>query len=412
MSRTKSYEIPEEIVKEAYRKTKANAGSEGVDGISIEEFESDLDDNLYRIWNRMSSGSYFPPPVKAVEIPKKKGGSRTLGIPTVADRIAQTVVKTYFEPMVEPYFHEDSYGYRPNKSATDAIGTTRRRCWEYNWVLELDIKGLFDNIDHEMMIESVRRHTESPWILLYIDRWLKAPMIMPDGSVRKRTSGTPQGGVISPVLANLFLHYAFDMYMQENHPDMPFERYADDGLVHCRTLKDAEELRNDLERRLGEWKLELNPAKTRIANCRENDRNGSYPDKSFDFLGYTFRLRRAKNRHGTMFVGFLPAVSNESKKKMQETIHNWRMHLKPDMELEDLSRMFNPVVRGWVNYYGRFYRSEIYSVLHQVNRALVRWAMRKYRKFARRGKRARDWLDGIARRDPNLFVQWQMGIYS
>lgn len=406
----KTYEIPIEIVYEAYKKVKANAGSEGIDGISIEEFESNLDDNCYKIWNRMSSGSYFPPPVKAVEIPKKSGEIRTLGIPTVSDRIAQTVVKTYFEPLVEPFFHKDSYGYRPGKSAIDAIGTTRRRCWDYDWVLEFDIKGLFDNIDHEMMIECVKRHTNSPWMILYIERWLKTTMIMPDGLVRKRTAGTPQGGVISPVLANLFLHYAFDMYMQENHPNMPFERYADDGIVHCRTLKDANELRNDLVRRFREWKLELHPTKTKIVYCKDENRKGEYETTKFDFLGYTFRARDSKNKYGKYFMGFSPAVSNNAVKTMQQTIHGWHMHLKPDKSIEDLSKMFNPIVRGWINYYGCFYKSELYKVLRQLNLALIRWVRHKYKKLNRYWRRAARWLNGIARREPELFNQWQIGI--
>ncbi|MFC4765995.1 group II intron reverse transcriptase/maturase [Effusibacillus consociatus] len=410
MNKTKPYEISKHVVLEAFQRVKANGGAAGVDNVSLEKFESNLKNNLYKIWNRMSSGSYFPPPVKAVEIPKKNGGTRILGVPTVADRVAQMVVKIYFEPKVEPYFYADSYGYRPGKSAADALAVTRQRCWKYDWVLEFDIKGLFDNIDHELLMKAVRKHTDNPWVILYIERWLKAPMQMPDGSVVERTKGTPQGGVASPVLANLFLHYAFDKWMDKYHPDKPFARYADDAVAHCHSMRDAQELRASLEQRFKECGLELHPTKTRIVYCKDDDRRGDYPETKFDFLGYTFRPRRSKNRYGKFFINFTPAVSNKAKKAMQQTIHDWRMHVKPDKTLEDLSRMFNPVVKGWVNYYGRFYKSELYTVLKHMNRALVHWARRKYKKLSRHKRRANQWLGKIARREPQLFVQWQMGI--
>lgn len=410
MDKTKSYEISKHVVLEAFQRVKANKGAAGIDDQSLEAFESDLKNNLYKMWNRMSSGSYFPPPVKAVEIPKKAGGIRVLGIPTVADRIAQMVVKLYFEPLVEPYFHTDSYGYRPGKSAADALGITRQRCWKYNWLLEFDIKGLFDNIDHELLMKAVQKHTDNPWVILYIQRWLRASFQIPDGTVKERITGTPQGGVISPILANLFLHYAFDKWMNMKHSDKPFARYADDGIAHCNSKEDAEKLLEDLQKRFAECGLELHPTKTQIVYCKDEDRRGNYPNTSFDFLGYTFRPRRSKNKYGKYFINFTPAVSNKAKKAMQQTIHDWRMHLKPDKSLEDLSNMFNPVIRGWVNYYGRFYKSEMYSVLRHMNQALVRWARRKYKKLSRHQRRANNWLGKIARREQKLFVHWQMGI--
>ncbi len=409
MNKTKSYEISKHLVLEAFRRVKANKGAAGVDEESLGEFEADLRNNLYKIWNRMSSGSYFPPPVKAVEIPKKSGGVRTLGVPTVADRVAQMVVKMYLEPLVEPHFHTDSYGYRPGRSAIDALAATRRRCWEYDWVLEFDIKGLFDNIDHELMMKAVQTHTDCPWILLYIRRWLKAPFQMPDGTAVERERGTPQGGVVSPLLANLFLHYAFDVWMARKHPDKPFARYADDAVVHCRSRIDSQRLHEDLKKRMADCGLELHPDKTRIIYCKDDSRRGDYPETSFDFLGYTFRPRRSKNRYGKHFINFTPAVSNKAKKAMRQTVRGWHMHLKPDKTLEDLSRMFNPIVRGWINYYGCFYKSELYSVLHHLDRALVRWVRRKYRKL-RHQRRATHWLGRIARREPKLFAHWQMGI--
>jgi len=410
MDKTKPYEISKHVVLEAFQRVKANKGAAGIDGESLKAFEEDLKNNLYKIWNRMSSGSYFPPPVKAVEIPKKNGGTRILGVPTVTDRVAQMVVKIYFEPQVEPHFHPDSYGYRPGRSAADALAVTRKRCWRYNWLLEFDIKGLFDNIDHELLMKAVRKHTDNPWVTLYIQRWLKAPFQMPDGTVQERTKGTPQGGVISPVLANLFLHYAFDMWMEKNHPGKPFARYADDGIAHCRSKQEAENLRVNLEKRFAQCGLELHPTKTRIVYCKDDDRRGDYPETKFDFLGYTFRPRRSKNKFGKHFINFTPAVSNKAKKAMQQTIHDWRIHLKPDIKLEDLSCMLNPILRGWVNYYGRFYKSELYTVLRHMNRALVHWARRKYKKLARHRRRAEQWLGKIARREPQLFVHWKMGI--
>ena len=410
MDKTKPYEISKYGVLEAFQRVKANRGAAGVDGESLESFEANLKNNLFKIWNRMSSGSYFPPPVKAVEIPKKSGGSRILGVPTVADRVAQMVVKIYFEPRVEPYFHPDSYGYRPGKSAMDALTVTRKRCWKYDWVLELDIKGLFDNIDHELLMKAVQKHTQNPWVLLYIERWLKAPFQMPDGSVQKRTKGTPQGGVISPVLANLFLHYTFDVWMARNHPGNPFARYADDGVVHCRSKVEAQQVQRSLTERFEVCKLELHPTKTRIVYCKDDDRRGKDPETTFDFLGYTFRPRRSKNRYGKFFINFTPAVSNKAKKAMCQRIHDWRIHLKPGLTLEDLARRLNPVIRGWINYYGRFYKSEMYSVLVHLNRALIRWVQRKYKKLARHKRRATYWLGRIAKREPQLFVHWQMGI--
>jgi len=409
MDKTKSFKISKQVVWKAYQRVKANKGAAGIDKESIIDFEQNLKDNLYKLWNRMSSGSYLPPPVKAVEIPKKNGGLRVLGIPTVADRIAQMTVKMYFEPTVEPYFYPDSYGYRPGKSALEAIRVTRRRCWRYHWILEYDIKGLFDNIDHELLMRAVRKHTNCKWIILYIERWLKAPFKDKDGLI-ERKAGTPQGGVISPVLANLFLHYVFDKWIKTNFSQHPWARYADDGIVHTKTKVEAENLLEKLEQRFKACKLELHSDKTRIVYCKDDDRRGNYPEIKFDFLGYTFRPRRSKNRYGKHFINFTPAVSNKSCKAMRQVIRSWRIHLKPDKELIDISRMFNPVIRGWINYYGCFYKSGLYPVLRKLNRAIIHWARRKYKRLARHRRRAEYWLGRIARREPQLFAHWQMGI--
>lgn len=409
MEKAKSFEIPKRAVWEAYKKVKANKGAAGIDEVSIVEFETDLANNLYKLWNRMASGSYFPPPVKAVAIPKKSGGTRILGVPTVADRTAQMVVKTHVEPKVEPVFLDDSYGYRPGKSAIDAVGITRKRCWRYDWVLEFDIRGLFDNIDHDLLMRAIRKHTDCRWEILYIERWLKAPFRTEEGHHVERTAGTPQGGVISPLLANLFLHYAFDVWMKRRYPQNPWVRYADDGLVHCRTKQEAEKLLQILKKRFEECKLELHPEKTRIVYCKDDDRRADQPNISFDFLGYTFRPRRAKNRYGKYFVSFLPAVSDKAIKSMRRVVHDWRMHLKPDKSIEDLSRMFNPIIRGWINYYGHFYKSRLHIVLRYINGCLVYWARRKYKRLNRHKRRAEYWLGRLARRDPRLFTHWQMG---
>lgn len=329
MNQTKPFNIPKELVIKAFKLIKANAGAAGIDNQSLVDFEIALKDNLYKIWNRLSSGSYFPPAVKAVPIPKKSGGERILGVPTVADRIAQMIVKLLFEPGVEPYFLPDSYGYRPNKSALDAVGVTRQRCWEYSWVLEYDIRGLFDNLDHELLMKAVKKHTGNKWVILYIERWLKTPMRFPDGSLQEKTKGVMQGGVISPVLSNLFLHYVFDAWMKRNHPEMPWCRYADDGLVHCKTEQEAQQLLAELKSRFAECGLELHPQKMKIIYCKDSSRRKNYPNTKFEFLGYEFRRRLVKNnKRNSLFVNFTPAVSPSALKSMRAETRKWNFRNK------------------------------------------------------------------------------------
>jgi RNA-directed DNA polymerase len=409
LKRARPFEISKKVVWEAWKRVKANHGAAGVDGESISDFEKDLKNNLYKIWNRMSSGCYFPPAVRMVGIPKKSEGERLLGIPTISDRVAQMVAKMYLEPVLEPYFHRDSYGYRPGKSAIQAVEVTRRRCWRFDWVLEFDIKGLFDNIDHDLLMRAVRKHTDCKWILLYIERWLKAPF-QKDGIVEERTKGTPQGGVISPLLANLFMHYVFDKWMGRNYPEVPFCRYADDGVVHCRTEEEALRMKEVLEARFKECHLELHPEKTGVIYCKDEDRRKEHLHTGFDFLGFTFRPRRSKNRWGKPFINFSPAVSNEAGKAIRQEARRWKLHLRSDKSLEDLSRMFSPVVRGWINYYGSFYKSALYPTLRHLNGTLIRWAMRKFKRLRRHRKRAEYWLGRIAQRQPRLFPHWQMGV--
>lgn len=410
MDKAKPFCISKYDVWEAYKRVKANKGAAGVDGESLADFEEDLKNNLYKIWNRMSSGCYFPPPVRAVDIDKKDGGLRRLGIPAVSDRIAQMVVKICLEPDVEPFFHLDSYAYRPKKSAIQAVEVARQRCWRYDWVLDLDIKGFFDNIDHELLMRAVRKHTDCKWVLLYIERWLKVPMQLPDNRMIEREKGTPQGGVVSPLLANLFLHYAFDEWMRRGFKHIPFERFADDIVVHCRTERQAGWIRSEIERRMAQCCLELHPDKTKIVYCKDDDRKGSYPNESFDFLGFTFRPRRSKNRWGKFFINFSPGVSNRAVKEMRQHLRKWKLQLRSDKCLEDLARMLNPTLQGWINYYGSFYKSALYPVFIHLNRTLTRWATRKYKRLRGHARRATHWLGRIARKEPRLFAHWKWGL--
>jgi len=407
----KPYHIPKQLVWEAYQRVKANHGAAGVDGETLAAFEKDLKGNLYKIWNRMSSGSYFPPPVRLVEIPKDSGGTRPLGIPTVGDRVAQTVVKLVLEPLVEPVFHPDSYGYRPGRSALDAVGMARQRCWKADWVLDLDIKAFFDSLDHTLVERAVAHHTDVPWVRLYIGRWLRAPVQRPDGTTEARTKGTPQGGVISPLLANLFLHYTFDAWMGRYYPAMQFERYADDVVIHCRSEQEARTVWVAIRERFEQCGLELHPTKTRIVYCKDANRSGEYEHIAFDFLGYTFQPRRAKNRWGEVFESFLPAMSTKAAKAVRATIRGWRLaSTRTHQGLEDLARLVDPSVRGWMNYYGRFYRTKCEHVLRHLNEALAAWARRKYKRLRRRKRASMHWLGRVAQRAPTLLVLWQLGV--
>lgn len=407
---SKPFNIDKREVYEAYLRVRSNGGAAGVDGTTLDEFETDLKGNLYRIWNRMSSGAYFPPPVRAVPIPKKSGGQRILGVPTVADRVAQTVAKQVIEPLLEAVFLANSYGYRPDRSALDAVGVTRERCWKYDWVLEFDIKGLFDNIDHELLLRAVRKHVTCAWALLYIERWLTAPMLQEDGTMVERSRGTPQGGVVSPILANLFMHYAFDAWMARRFPDLPWCRYADDGLVHCRSETEAQTFREALAARLAECQLELHPTKTKVVYCKDHRRGGEYETVSFDFLGYCFRPRSVKgSRSQKLFCGFTPAISKPALNAMRATIRDLNIRTRTEVTLDDIAREVNPKVRGWIAYYGRYTRSALYPMARYINQTLAVWLKRKYKRFHRRLGRARLFLEKIARENRRLFVHWQLG---
>lgn len=404
----KSFEIDKRLVYGAWEKVRANQGAPGVDAVTITEFADDERNNLYKLWNRMSAGSYLPGPVRAVEIPKNHGaGVRVLGVPNVADRIAQTAAAMLLEEKLEPIFHPNSYGYRPGRSAHDALGVARKRCWRQDWIVDLDIRAFFDSVPHDLLLKAVAHHTDERWVLLYIARWLTAPMQMPDGTLSAREKGTPQGSPISPLLANLFMHYAFDMWMAREHPGCPFERYADDIVAHCDSEEQARNLRDSIATRLGPLGLELHPEKTKIVFCQDTNRRGNAEHTSFDFLGYTFRGRLAKGRRG-YFVSFSPAMSAKARKAVGQKVRAWHLRRRSGSDLTDLAEEINPQVRGWFGYYGAFYRSELSFLAKRIDEHLVRWATHKFKRLRGKPVRAWAWLSAVRQREPTLFAHWHL----
>jgi len=340
-------------------------------------------------------------------IPKAKGGERALGIPTVADRVAQMVVKNRLEPLMDPLFHPNSFGYRPGKSALEAVGWARQRCWSFDWVCDLDIKHFFDNLDHDLLLKAVRKHAKEKWIVLYIERWLKAPAQDEEGNLTARERGTPQGGVISPLLANLFLHYTFDRWMLKKWKHLPFERYADDIIVHCRAEWEANLVRAGVEKRLRECGLELHSEKTRLVYCKDSNRQEGHPHEKFDFLGFTFRPRKATTRRGGLFCSFSPAISNDAAGKIRDEIRRWKLHLRTAESIAELAKEINPKLRGWFNYYGRFNPSVLRPIERHIGQSLVRWACRKYKTLFHHRTRAWAWLLRVVNRQPNLLALWE-----
>ncbi|MCP3995272.1 MAG: group II intron reverse transcriptase/maturase, partial [bacterium] len=404
----KSLEIRKRLVYGAWEKVRANGGAPGVDAVSIDRLGDNERDNLYKLWNWMSSGSYFPGPVRAVEIPKDHGaGVRVLGVRNVADRVAQTAAAMLLEDKLEPIFHSDSYGYRPGRSAHDALAVCRKRCWSKDWVLDLDVRAFFDSVPHDLLIKAVAHHTDEAWVLLYIERWLKAPMTMPDGTLAPRDKGTPQGSPISPLLANLFMHYAFDRWMDREHPGCPFERYADDVVVHCNNESRARRLLADLAERLESLGLELHPDKTKVVYCKDTNRRGESEHTSFDFLGYTFRGRLVRGRHG-FFVSFTPAMSNKARKAVGAKIRAWHLNRRSGTDLSGIAWGINAQVRGWINYYGAFYRSVLAPIAERIDEHIVRWAMQKYKRLRGQPTKAWRWLNAVRQRQPRLFAHWHL----
>lgn len=384
---SKTYPITKAQVWEAFKLVKSKGGSAGVDGISIEEVSENLKKHLYPVWNRLASGSYFPPAVKRVSIPKSDGKERHLGIPTVKDRVAQMVIAKELEEILEPIFLESSFGYRPKKNAHQAIAQARENCWQYPWVIDMDIKGFFDNIDHGLMIKALRHYTDKKHIITYVKRWLKSPIQLKDGSqLQNLERGTPQGGVISPLLANLFLHVVFDKWIEKEFPDCPFERYADDIIIHVKNEKYAKFVLKSIRERMKQCKLELHPEKTKLVYCNQKGRRKRTKAKvrQFDFLGYTFRSRNVENKDGKVFFGFSPAISRKSMKRIIKECRKLGFHRWTHMDIHQLSAALAPKIRGWLYYYGRFHKTAMERLFEIINHRIAKWAFNKYKRFKRR----------------------------
>lgn len=407
---TKSHPISKEQVWEAYRKVRQHGKAAGVDGVTLVAYETDKSNQLYKVWNRMSSGTYHPPAVRRVEIPKADGKKRKLGIPTVNDRVAQTVVKEYLEPMLEPHFHENSFGYRPGRGSHQAVQQTREQSRKQDWVLDVDIEGFFDNLPHELLMKALRKHTTVKWVLMYVERWLKAPIEHAEGRMEFPEKGSPQGGVISPLLSNLFLHYAFDQWMKLHYGEIVFERYADDIIVHCSSQQEAEKLLEQIRERLLCCGLKLHLEKTKIVYCKDSNRKSKFEKVSFDFLGFTFKPRKAQNKKtGKRFTSFSPGLSTRSGKKITETIRTMHLHRRKDCELEALSTHLVDRLRGWLNYFGRVNKWSLRKVMKGLNDRLVRWVSKRYKRFKGSMKRAGRWLKEVSQSYPNLFLHWAHG---
>jgi len=411
---TKSIPISRSMIWEAYKKVRANKGSAGVDEVSMDEYDANRRKHLYKLWNRMASGSYFPPPVKEVEIPKKDGKVRKLGIPTISDRVAQMAIKMYIEPRFEAIFSENSYGYRPNKSAHQALEKVRENTRKNDWVIDLDIKGFFDNISHEKLMLAVEKHVPENWIKLYIKRWLEAPILKKSGElITKQGKGTPQGGVISPLLANLFLHYGFDKWLEKTDPTANFARYADDVIVHCRSKRHAEHILMLINQRINNIDLELHPDKTKIVYCKDYRRKEKYPVVKFDFLGYSFQPRTTKSKKTQgVFLGFDCAISISSCKRIADKLGELEVEKMTFKSVVGIAQKLNPRIRGWINYYGKYRISNLHSVFKLVNLRLVRWARIRYKRYKTSIKRAYKWLTRVQQQYPYLFYHWQLGFLS
>lgn len=399
-----------EMVKAAYKSVRSKGNAAGVDGITLRQFQKRAEDNLYVVYNRMSSGSYFPPEVKQVNIPKGNGKMRNLGIPTVRDRVAQTVIKELVEPRIDRQFCKESYGCRPNKSAHQALDEVRKNCWKRAWVIDLDIKDYFNTIDHELLMKAVDVHVKEKWVKMYIKRWLQAPIVTTKGVENPKGKGTPQGGVISPLLANLFMHYVFDKWLKKEFPQIAFVRYLDDLIVHCVSQKQAEYILTRIRKRLSQCKLELNEEKTSIVYCKKEGRNENYPKVTFDFLGYRFRpMTSYDKKRKRKFLGFNATISTKSQVKIVQQVKEKGKHINCCKTIEEIAKVLNQSIRGWLNYYGHIGRRNMSKVFLVINRRIVRWLRKKYKRLKKCWKQSFDLLEKIRQTKSALFAHWAAG---
>jgi group II intron reverse transcriptase/maturase len=409
--KTKPLPISMEMVEKAYKKVKSNKGSAGVDKVSIQQFEENLAGNLYKLWNRMASGSYFPPAVKEQEIKKDNGKIRKLGIPTVLDRIAQQVIKEYLEPRLEKEFHESSFGYRPLKSAHQALTCVRENVRKYAWVIDLDITAFFDNVDHEKLVKALDRHAEERWVKMYVKRWLEAPIAKANGVMQEKQGiGTPQGGVISPLLANLYLHYTFDKWMEIHFPDIPFVRYADDIVIHCTSEKQSLFVLYKIKERLSQCNLSIHPDKTNVVYCKDYRRNLTGKKVKFDFLGFSFRPESKPSKHGGMFLGYDCEISKKSYSKIVDELKRLRFHVWAE-SWQHIADVLNSKIRGWVQYYDKFRYRTLTKVFHRLHLRLMKWIMNRFKRFKTSRKRALNYLKFIHRKYSYLFYHWSIGYH-
>ena len=408
-SHGKPFPVSKQMAWDAYQKVKTKGKAHGVDEMSMKDFEEKLSGNLYKIWNRLASGTYFPPAVREVEIPKKEGKMRKLGIPTVGDRIVQTVVKDYMESSIDRLFHEHSHGYRPQKSAHQALEVARVNVKRHDWVIDMDIKGFFDNISHELMLKALDKVVAEKWVRMYCKRWLEMPVQKLDGSiVGKEGLGTPQGGVVSPLLANLFLHYAFDMWITRQHPAISFERYADDVIVHCNTREEAEVILFQITGRMTQCQLELHPLKTKIVYCKDFKRKDKHEHVQFDFLGFSFQPRSTiLKRSGSIRTQFDLAISRASQKKIVEEVNSFRIHRWSNGTIEEIADELYSKLQGWINYYGKFRKWEFLNIFRRLSYRLMRWVQNRYKILG--VNEAYEWLRLYQKEHPNLFVHWRVG---
>ena len=414
MFETKSKPVPitYSMVEEAYQRVKSNQGTSGVDNESLELFRANESSKLYVLWNRLSSGSYFPKPLKRVSIPKGNGTERNLGIPTVSDRIAQQVVKSYIEPRLERVFSESSYGYRPQKNAHEALEAVTANIRQNAWVIDMDIKSFFDELNHELLQKALAHHVSEPWIKMYIKRWLECPSQIMDVTLRASNGkGTPQGGVISPLLANLFLHYAIDKWMMKNHPTIKFVRYADDIVVHCQTLEEAKILLSSIRDRLSNCKLSLNEEKTKLVYCKDYRRGNQdktkevYPE-GFDFLGYSFKPRTVKSKTGKLFLGYGCAISQKSQSRILSGWKQSNWHRRSTLTIQDIANEVNPQMRGLIRYYGKYKLWEMQGLMWHFENRLAKWVLNKYKKLKRSYTKAHQWIKAMKASYPTMFYYW------